>query len=107
MLEKFGFSGRLGQNRTGVSTNVEVAVRPAGAGLGYGTVTEAASLEANKKIAAELRGEEYKSEEPPKLSMVEQMAASGGWKKSRKKDKTVKYVTAEEILDTKIGREHV
>src|SRR5690606_770715 len=86
MLEKFGFTGALGQRGTGVTTNVEVTVRPAGVGLGYGGVKEAAQLEANKRIAAEMRGEEYKPpEQKPKMSLVEQMAASEGWKKSRKK----------------------
>ena len=33
LLKKFGFNGRLGANEDGISSSVEVKVRPSGLGL--------------------------------------------------------------------------
>jgi len=63
MLEKFGFKGRLGANENGVSRSIEVVVRPAGVGLGYGNFKESSTLKVNKIIEAEWRGIEYKDED--------------------------------------------
>lgn len=66
MLEKFGFKGRLGANENGVSRSIEVVVRPAGVGLGYGNFKESSTLKVNKIIEAEWRGVEYKDEDDDK-----------------------------------------
>ncbi|KAJ1430417.1 GC-rich sequence DNA-binding factor-like protein-domain-containing protein [Ochromonadaceae sp. CCMP2298] len=99
LLQKFGFSGRLGKEENGVSQSIEVVVRPANSGLGFGAVKEASTLKVNKKIEAEWRGVEFVDEdEERKKSEVEKMAASGGWKKGQKKTQAPK-LTAEDFIN--------
>ena len=44
LLDKFGFKGRLGVNEDGISAAIEVKVRPATMGLGFGDFTESSQL---------------------------------------------------------------
>ena len=43
LLEKFGFTGRLGANETGIEKAIEVEIRPQGVGLGFDTVVKSKS----------------------------------------------------------------
>lgn len=52
MLEKMGFKGRLGAKENGISAAVEVKVRPAQLGLGFGEFEEVTSLEVPELIAS-------------------------------------------------------
>ncbi|CAM9318795.1 unnamed protein product [Ectocarpus fasciculatus] len=89
LLDKFGFKGRLGAKEDGISAAVEVKVRPNMMGLGFGDFVEASALDANKKLEAELKKEEYvpKKKEAPtsdaKINVftVEKRAAAAAWKK--------------------------
>ena len=57
MLQKMGFSGRLGKEETGVSRHVEVCKRPEGMGLGFAAkkgFKEESSLPANVELQREL-----------------------------------------------------
>jgi len=88
LLQKFGFTGRLGANENGVSRAIEVVVRPGNTGIGFGDVKEASTLKVNKKIEAEWRGVEYvdveeEQKQNAKKSSVERLASSKGWKKGK------------------------
>jgi tuftelin-interacting protein 11 len=48
LLQKFGFKGRLGAKEDGISTAIEVQVRPTNVGLGFGTSEP--TKEKNKEI---------------------------------------------------------
>lgn len=50
LLKKFGFNGRLGANEDGISTSVEVKVRPNGLGLGFGDFKEQSALKSKQFI---------------------------------------------------------
>ncbi|KAK7231964.1 GC-rich sequence DNA-binding factor protein [Aureococcus anophagefferens] len=57
MLEKMGFTGRLGKEEQGVSRHVEVTKRPEGMGLGFAAArgfVEEAKLGANVQLQREL-----------------------------------------------------
>jgi len=62
--------------KKGISRPVEVVVRPAGLGLGYGSFKEASQLKVNRQIEAEVRGIDPSTVETPKVE------------KSSKDDKT-------------------
>lgn len=49
-------STSTGAKKTGISVPVQVKVRPANLGLGYGNFKEATSIPANRQIEAEVRG---------------------------------------------------
>jgi tuftelin-interacting protein 11 len=94
LLNKFGFKGRLGAHEDGISAAVEVKVRPNTMGLGFGDFVEASALEANKRLEAEIKKEEYIPKAKPAAEQadraqgegafsVEQRAASAAWKKSK------------------------
>ena len=55
LLNKFGFKGRLGANEDGVSSSIEVKVRPNAMGLGFGDFKEASAMKSNKILEAEWR----------------------------------------------------
>ena len=98
LLDKFGFKGRLGAKEDGISAAVEVKVRPNMMGLGFGDFVEASALDANKKLEAELKKEEYipKKKETPSSDTkineftVEKRAAAAAWKKGSAVDKRKK-----------------
>lgn len=58
MLAKMGFTGRLGKKEDGVSAVIEVKLRPAQMGIGFGDFKEASALKHNRKLQKELRKEE-------------------------------------------------
>jgi tuftelin-interacting protein 11 len=70
LLSKMGYSGigGLGKNkgdnehRKGISKPVQVKVRPANLGLGFGNFQEASQLKDNRLIEAQVRGIELKEE---------------------------------------------
>ena len=106
LLNKFGFTGRLGAREDGVSRAIEVVVRPNGQGLGFGDFTESSALVVNKKLVAEWSGLEYKEEEvvevkKAKKIMTEQIAESKSWKKGKKDKQSVKTVSVSDFLDIK------
>ena len=59
LLQKMGFTGRLGAKETGICESVTVKVRPAQLGLGYGDFVESSTLEENRRLEADLTGKEY------------------------------------------------
>jgi hypothetical protein len=104
LLQKFGFTGRLGAKENGVSRAIEVVVRPTNTGIGFGDVKEASTLKVNKQIEAEWRGVEYVDEDlEKKKSAVERLASAKGWKKGKKstteQDKPKVKLTAEDFLN--------
>jgi hypothetical protein len=108
LLNKFGFTGRLGAREDGVSRAIEVVVRPNGQGLGFGDFTESSALPVNKKLVAEWSGVEYKETEDTaaigkkaKKNFTELIADSNSWKKSRKDKQPVKTVTVSDFLELK------
>ena len=106
LLNKFGFTGRLGAREDGVSRAIEVVVRPNGQGLGFGDFTESSALVVNKKLVAEWSGVEYKEAEivetkKTKKIMTEQIADSKSWKKGKKEKQNVKNVSMTDFLDKK------
>jgi hypothetical protein len=86
MLEKMGFTGRLGAKENGISASLQVKVRPNQMGLGFGDFVESTVLEANKKLEAELHGKEYVPPAPAggkgkgSKGVVEDRAASKSWR---------------------------
>jgi G-patch domain len=107
LLNKFGFTGRLGAKENGVSRAIEVVVRPNGQGLGFGDFTESSALVVNKKLVAEWSGVEYVEDEATleakraKKIVTEQIADSKSWKKNRKEKQQVKTVKVSDYLDGK------
>jgi tuftelin-interacting protein 11 len=107
LLNKFGFTGRLGAKENGVSRAIEVVVRPNGQGLGFGDFTESSALVVNKKLVAEWSGVEYVEDEATleakraKKIVTEQIADSKSWKKNRKEKQQVKSVKVSDYLDGK------
>lgn len=53
--------------KKGISRPVEVVVRPAGLGLGYGSFKEASQLKVNRQIEAEVRGIDPSTVETPQM----------------------------------------
>ena len=93
LLQKFGFTGRLGAKENGVSRAIEVVVRPNNTGIGFGDIKEASQLKVNKKIEAEWRGVEFvdveeEQKQNAKKSSVERLASSKGWKKDKSNKET-------------------
>ena len=107
LLNKFGFTGRLGAKENGVSRAIEVVVRPNGQGLGFGDFTESSALVVNKKLVAEWSGVEYVEDEATleakraKKIVTEQIADSKSWKKNRNEKQLVKSVKVSDYLDGK------
>ena len=114
LLQKFGFTGRLGKEESGVSRAVEVLVRPSNQGLGFGDGAEASLLHVNKRIEAEWRlGADFKEDEflaevpeetfgkrkadnrKTKKTAIELMADSFSWKKGFEADETLQGVIDE------------
>ncbi|OWZ23453.1 STIP-like protein [Phytophthora megakarya] len=63
MLAKMGFKGRLGKKEDGVSATIEVKMRPAQMGMGYGDFVEASNLKQNRKLQKELKGDTVEERE--------------------------------------------
>lgn len=101
MLSKFGFTGRLGANEDGVSRSIEVSVRPSQVGLGYGHVTEAAALPANKQLEAEWRGIDVSIEID---SESWRKGASENLRRTKKKLSVVELLQAQEETADKAQR---
>lgn len=108
LLNKFGFTGRLGAREDGVSRAIEVVVRPNGQGLGFGDFTESSALPVNKKLVAEWSGVEYKEPvdvatvgKKAKKNFTELIADSSSWKKNKKDKQPVKKVTVSDFLELK------
>jgi len=57
-LSKFGFAGRLGKHEQGIVAPVDVKVRPAMLGLGFGGFKEASKLKANVAVERDYAGRE-------------------------------------------------
>ena len=93
-LKKFGFTGRLGANEDGVSSAIEVKVRPSGLGLGFGGIVEASASLANKKLEAEWRGIDLKSEG------AEETLGAQSWRKGSEHEgrRRLKKLSAVELL---------
>lgn len=106
LLDKFGFKGRLGAKEDGISTAVEVKVRPSTMGLGFGDFVEASAMEVNKKLEAELRKEEYvpppkkdrKGKDQEDTFTVEKRASSASWKKGSSKGDKQKTEKGRRVL---------
>jgi tuftelin-interacting protein 11 len=88
MLEKMGFSGRLGKDEKGVSSFIQVLQRPRQMGIGFGDFAEASALKQNQKLQRELRGETIGEEEidskqrhKRKLHDLEQIEDDTLWRK--------------------------
>ena len=87
LLNKFGFKGRLGANEDGVSSSIEVKVRPNAMGLGFGDFKEASAMKSNKILEAEWRKDpslapsEEEVVEDDNKPFIEALAASQSWKK--------------------------
>lgn len=62
LLEKFGFKGRLGANEDGISTAIEVEIRPVGLGIGYGNSNEKRKRESNSSLQYEEFSEKLESQ---------------------------------------------
>jgi tuftelin-interacting protein 11 len=80
--KKIGDSGQEAEApaKTGISRPVEVVVRPANLGLGYGNFKEATKLKTNKQIEAEVRGidtkKQQKEEEEKRKSQLSSSVAA-------------------------------
>ena len=87
LLNKFGFKGRLGANEDGVSSSIEVKVRPNAMGLGFGDFKEASAMKSNKVLEAEWRKdpsiiptEEEEVVQDDNKPFIEALASSQSWK---------------------------
>lgn len=60
------------KERKGISRPVEVVVRPANLGLGFGSFKEATKLKANQQIEAEVRGIDWKKQEEERKKKEEE-----------------------------------
>jgi tuftelin-interacting protein 11 len=70
------------QERKGISRPIEVVVRPANLGLGFGNFKEATQLKVNRKIEAEVRGLELPEEKNKKGQDDEQVVWGANTTKS-------------------------
>ncbi|GFH55765.1 hypothetical protein CTEN210_12241 [Chaetoceros tenuissimus] len=112
------------EERTGISRPVEVVVRPAKLGLGFGNFQEATKLKTNRRIEAEVRGIDWKKKEEEELKQkqleeekkmqkelgirssalptTDALLQGRNWqkgrKRARKEKKDVKIVTYQEVL---------
>ena len=107
LLEKFGFTGRLGAKENGITAAIEVRVRPGTIGIGFGDFNESSSSAANKKVESEWRQKDLK--EKSEISYVEKLAESKGWKKSKikKKNNSKKneFATPEMLMKMALAKE--
>ncbi|KAJ1447710.1 hypothetical protein M885DRAFT_624101 [Pelagophyceae sp. CCMP2097] len=87
MLQKMGFTGRLGKESKGVSASVTVQQRPTGMGLGFGggAFKEESQLEANITLQRELGHEVI---DKPEV-MTAKRAATEGEVQERKRRKKI------------------
>lgn len=99
LLTKMGYkpgegigSGKDGKK--GIKQNIEVVVRPANLGLGFGAFKEASQLRENKELESQLHGKPLETNEggdfkrPIHLSSAaEFLVKEGGWKKQSKQTK--------------------
>ncbi|GAX15311.1 tuftelin-interacting protein 11 [Fistulifera solaris] len=84
LLAKMGYKGAggLGSKKraenavSGISKPIEVKVRPANLGLGFGNFKEATQLKTNRQIEAEVRGVEWKDESEEKHSVIDKEATA-------------------------------
>ncbi|GAX15322.1 tuftelin-interacting protein 11 [Fistulifera solaris] len=84
LLAKMGYQGAggLGSKKraenaaSGISKPIEVKVRPANLGLGFGNFKEATQLKTNRQIEAEVRGIEWKDENEEKRSVIDKEATA-------------------------------
>jgi tuftelin-interacting protein 11 len=84
LLAKMGYKGAggLGSKKraenavSGISKPIEVKVRPANLGLGFGNFKEATRLKTNRQIEAEVRGVEWKDESEEKDNVREKEATA-------------------------------
>eukprot|EP00980_Cylindrotheca_fusiformis_P001508 scaffold346_cov116-Cylindrotheca_fusiformis.AAC.22 len=108
--------------RKGISRPVEVVVRPANLGLGFGSFKEASQLKANRQIEAEVRGIELPSESKkeekesdnfwkPAISSssmpgTNELLAQKQWKRVRKtKAPKLKVIPYNELIDQQKNKE--
>jgi len=118
------------EHRTGISRPVEVVVRPANLGLGFGNFKEATSLKANQRIEAEVRGVDWEKKEAEERKKKQQeedkvrrkemgirssslpttdalLAASnwrkGGNKKQKREKANIKIVSYQDLLGQNDG----
>ena len=140
LLAKMGFSGSGGlgkrnksktnsntiggvQNNNsgagiGISKPVEVVVRPANLGLGYGNFKEASRLKSNRQIEAEVRGTTLKEEEQEEDDLEKKYGDLLSGNSSRRKDnfsnrsgghkkkkQQFKFVSYESIIDPSNDKE--
>ncbi len=96
LLQKFGFKGRLGANENGISSAVEVVVRPTNLGLGFGGTVEAVNLPGNKRIEAEWKG----LESVDTLSNIEKSASDFFWKKGAFGKQERKFLSVNDFINT-------
>ncbi|CAM9140343.1 unnamed protein product [Chrysoparadoxa australica] len=109
LLAKMGFAGRLGKDQSGVTRHVEVKVRPAGIGLGFGNFKEASALKANREIEADRQGKTLEeldkqmgidSGKKKAKSKAEAGAEAGMWRKgASSKRRKRQYVTSAELIE--------
>ena len=118
------------EERTGISRPVEVVVRPANLGLGFGNFQEATKLKTNRRIEAEVRGIDWKKKEEEELKQkqleeekkmqkelgvrssalptTDALLQGRNWqkgrKKARKEKKNIKIVTYQEVLGKNEGK---
>lgn len=136
LLAKMGYKGagglgskrRLAEQKTGISRALEVKVRPANLGLGYGGFREASTLKVNRQLEAQVRGEAVPEAESAKtgdsaaashstshnasaLPTVDELLKDSAWqkgardakKKKEKKKRTV--IPYNQLLESK-EKEH-
>jgi tuftelin-interacting protein 11 len=81
LLQKFGFTGRLGANQTGIAKAIEVYVRPANVGLGFGDI-DAPKVNEENHILGNLETKKEPTKKKKKRELEE--AADGqGWKRQK------------------------
>ena len=114
LLAKMGYKGsgglgskrRLAEQKTGISRALEVKVRPANLGLGYGGFREASTLKVNRQLEAQVRGEAVPEKDSTKpsgdattttttydrssLPTVDELLKDSAWQKGAREVKTKK-----------------
>jgi hypothetical protein len=94
LLQKFGFKGRLGANETGISSAIEVSLRPARLGLGFGD-------EGNSKDIREEVSIKYEEKAKRKAQPAER---ADGWKKTKYDKAEVNQVTGAQLLEQLLSK---
>eukprot|EP00462_Mataza_sp_D1_P008843 CAMPEP_0175165914 /NCGR_PEP_ID=MMETSP0087-20121206/27379_1 /TAXON_ID=136419 /ORGANISM="Unknown Unknown, Strain D1" /LENGTH=871 /DNA_ID=CAMNT_0016455401 /DNA_START=6 /DNA_END=2621 /DNA_ORIENTATION=+ len=95
MLQKMGFTGRLGKNATGIARPIEPKLRPKGAGLAHGGFKEKNETENFRNADEELAAKEESSDEEKETPQRENR--EGNWRKGGKKKAKQQYKTAAEV----------